>query len=291
MGLFGFGKKKKKDTKAEAHEERVEDAIASETEDEAVEGAEALEEPAAAGETGEIAASRADRHMTYERGEEYGPWDIDEEDAPDYDEYLSLGAFYLPFVQGIQLRIKASRKDNTLLGATVTIGHSSLEMEAFAAPKTMGLWDDIRARMIEKNPNAKEVPGVFGAELEMPVATPDGKVHTTRIVGVDGPRWMLRGIFSGTAAQDPDSDEAKTLNDFFAKVVVDRGQEPLAPNDLIPLSQPLTPGERRDLAAKAEAKDEDPADALKRPDGPLSSDHEVEQQATLSRGPMFSELR
>ena len=30
------------------------------------------------------------------------------------------------------------------------------------------------------------------------------KVVNTRIVGVDGPRWMLRGIFSGKAATDPD---------------------------------------------------------------------------------------
>lgn len=276
MGLFGFGKKKK-----DKHEDQVEDAIASETEDEAV----------AVGEELDADTEGADGTDAYERGVELGPWDIDEDDAPDYDEYLSLGAFYLPFVQGIQLRIKASRADNSLLGATVTIGHSSLELEAFAAPKTMGLWEDIRARMLQKNVAAKEVEGVFGTELEMPVKTADGKVHPTRIVGVDGPRWMLRGIFSGTAAQDPDAEETKVLNDFFSKVVVDRGSEPLAPNDLIPLSQPLTPGERRELAEKQAGDAKDATDALRRPDGPLSSDQQVEQEATLSRGPMFSELR
>ncbi|KFI65619.1 DUF3710 domain-containing protein [Bifidobacterium cuniculi] len=275
MGLFGFGKKKK-----DKHEDQVEDAIASETEDEAAAVGEELDADAD--------TEGADGTAAYERGVELGPWDIDEDDAPDYDEYLSLGAFYLPFVQGIQLRIKASRADNSLLGATVTIGHSSLELEAFAAPKTMGLWDDIRARMLQKNAAAKEVEGVFGTELEMPVKTADGKTHPTRIVGVDGPRWMLRGIFSGTAAQDSDAEETKVLNDFFSKVVVDRGSEPLAPNDLIPLSQPLTPGERRELAEKQAG---DANDALRRPDGPLSSDQQVEQEATLSRGPMFSELR
>ena len=64
---------------------------------------------------------------------------MDDANAPDYDEYLSLGAYYLPFVQGIQLRIKANNATHEIVGATMTIGNSSLEVEAFAAPKTMGL--------------------------------------------------------------------------------------------------------------------------------------------------------
>lgn len=283
MGWFNFGKKKKN----KEEDERVEDAIISETTDEAEEQAEDVDEGV---NTSSNLQAPTDTAMVYEgRGEDYGPWDINEENAPDYDEYLSLGAFYIPFVQGIQLRIKASRADNTLLGATVTIGHSSLEMEAFAAPKTMGLWDDIRARMIEKNPSVREEAGVFGAELIMPVKTPDGKEHRTRIVGVDGPRWMLRGIFSGVAAEDPDSTETQVLNEFFARVVVDRGEEPLAPNDLIPLSQPLTPGERREQAQQE--SDESVEDKLKRPNKPTNADHETEVKTTLSRGPMFSEVR
>lgn len=285
MGLFGFGKKKKN---------REAEAIASQTEDMAKEDAQLDDESqhgddAAAGErmTGQIPEETS---MTYEgRGEEYGPWDIDEDNAPDFDEYMSLGAFYIPFVRGIQLRIKASRADNTLLGATVTIGRSSLELEAFAAPKTLGLWDDVREDLIEGNANAKEVPGIFGAEIELPVKLDNGKVHTTRIVGVDGPRWMLRGIFSGPAAEDPKSPEAEILNRFFSDIVVDRGEEPLAPRDLIPMAPPLTPNERRERdAAQQDGKG---AQLPGKPEGPFNSDQETETKTTLSRGPMFSELR
>lgn len=285
MGLFGFGKKKKN---------REAGAIASQTEDMAKEDAQLDDESqqgddAAAGErmTGQIPEETS---MTYEgRGEEYGPWDIDEDNAPDFDEYMSLGAFYIPFVRGIQLRIKASRADNTLLGATVTIGKSSLELEAFAAPKTLGLWDDVREDLFEGNANAKEVPGVFGAEIELPVKLDNGKVHTTRIVGVDGPRWMLRGIFSGPAAEDPKSPEAEILNRFFSDIVVDRGEEPLAPRDLIPMAPPLTPNERRERdAAQQDGED---AQLPGKPQGPFNSDQETETKTTLSRGPMFSELR
>lgn len=285
MGLFGFGKKKKN---------REAEAIASQTEDMAKEDTQLDDESqhgddAAAGErmTGQIPEETS---MTYEgRGEEYGPWDIDEDNAPDFDEYMSLGAFYIPFVRGIQLRIKASRADNTLLGATVTIGRSSLELEAFAAPKTLGLWDDVREDLLEGNANAKEVPGIFGAEIELPVKLDNGKVHTTRIVGVDGPRWMLRGIFSGPAAEDPKSPEAEILNRFFSDIVVDRGEEPLAPRDLIPMAPPLTPNERRERDAAQQ--DGEGAQLPGKPEGPFNSDQETETKTTLSRGPMFSELR
>ena len=285
MGLFGFGKKKKN---------REAEAIASQTEDMAKEDVRIDDESqqgddAAAGErmTGQIPEETS---MTYEgRGEEYGPWDIDEDNAPDFDEYMSLGAFYIPFVRGIQLRIKARRADNTLLGATVTIGRSSLELEAFAAPKTLGLWDDVREDLLEGNANAKEVPGIFGAEIELPVKLDNGKVHTTRIVGVDGPRWMLRGIFSGPAAEDPKSPEAEILNRFFSDIVVDRGEEPLAPRDLIPMAPPLTPNERRERDAAQQ--DGEGAQLPGKPEGPFNSDQETETKTTLSRGPMFSELR
>lgn len=124
-----------------------------------------------------------------------------------------------------------------------------MEVEAFAAPKTMGLWDDVREDLLASNPEAEAVDGIFGTEVKLPVKLPNGKTAHTRIVGVDGPRWMLRGIFSGKAASDPDGTETKILNDAFAQIVVERGDEPLSPRDLIPMARPLTPNERHALAA------------------------------------------
>ncbi|NEG70103.1 DUF3710 domain-containing protein [Bifidobacterium choloepi] len=301
MGLFGFGRKKKQADETEADEiaEETADKAAGEADDvddEAVAaGEEAGDDSSVIDESGDEADDDVELTMDYEgRGEIAGPWDVDDENVPDYDEYLSLGSYYLPFVKGMSLRVKASRATREILGTTMTLGKSSVEVEAFAAPKTMGLWDDVRADLLEANPAAKEVAGVFGAEVLLPVKVKSGNVVMTRIVGVDGPRWMLRGIFSGTAAADPDSEEAATLNDFFADIVVERGEEPLAPRDLIPMHAPLTPSQRRDAAeaeVDGEQEDGDAASKLKRPDGPLSSDHETETKTTLSRGPMFSEVR
>ena len=149
MGLFGFGKKKREREEAEAKAENREDEAAVDTEE---------------------TAAPTDVADTYEgRGESYGPWDVDDENVPDYDEYLDMGSYYLPYLAGLQLRIKANRSTQEILGATISYGASSLEIEAFAAPKTMGLWDDVRADLLEANEKASEHAGVFGTELHLPV--------------------------------------------------------------------------------------------------------------------------
>ena len=276
MGLFGFGKKKRQSEEAlEASAEENEEAVdAAENVDEAQEGV-ALPKPSA----------------EYEgRGDKHGPWDVEDENVPDYDEYLDMGSYYLPFLKGIELRVKANRATQQVLGTTITYGSSSVEIEAFAAPKTLGLWDDVRADLIEANKDAKEVEGVFGTELALPVTVKGGRKVLTRIVGVDGPRWMLRGIFSGKAATDPEGEEAKALNQFFADIVVERGDDPLAPRDLIPMHPPVAPAERK--AAKATAEEaEQKTEIPGKPKGPFDSDQQVEVKTTLSRGPMFSEVR
>lgn len=276
MGVFGFGKKKRQSEEAlEASAEENEEAVdAAENVDEAQEGV-ALPKPSA----------------EYEgRGDKHGPWDVEDENVPDYDEYLDMGSYYLPFLKGIELRVKANRATQQVLGTTITYGSSSVEIEAFAAPKTLGLWDDVRADLIEANKDAKEVEGVFGTELALPVTVKGGRKVLTRIVGVDGPRWMLRGIFSGKAATDPEGEEAKALNQFFADIVVERGDDPLAPRDLIPMHPPVAPAERK--AAKAAAEEaEQKTEIPGKPKGPFDSDQQVEVKTTLSRGPMFSEVR
>lgn len=276
MGLFGFGKKKHQS------EEALE--TAAEENEEAVDAAENVDE---AQEVVALPESSAE----YEgRGDERGPWDVEDENVPDYDEYLDMGSYYLPFLKGIELRVKANRATQQVLGTTITYGSSSVEIEAFAAPKTLGLWDDVRADLIEANKDAKEVEGVFGTELALPVTVKGGRKVLTRIVGVDGPRWMLRGIFSGKAATDPEGEEAKALNQFFADIVVERGDNPLAPRDLIPMHPPVAPAERK--AAKAAAEEAEQKTGIPgKPKGPFDSDQQVEVKTTLSRGPMFSEVR
>lgn len=293
MGLFGFGRKHHRQGD-DATDDATDDAVTDDALDKAKTAAGRAQDDADVQPVDEPSFPEEPQANYEHRGEQYGPWDVNDDQVPDYDEYLDLGAFYLPFMQHIELRIKADRATRAVLGCTISYGSSSLEIEAFAAPKTMGLWDDARADLLASDPNASEHPGAFGTEVRLPVKVKGGTV-ATRIVGVDGPRWMLRGIFSGTAATaSPVDEETKALDGFFAGIVVERGEEPLAPRDLIPMHAPVTPAQREAEAKKENTDGDDGSDAAvipDRPTGPFDSDQQTEVKTTLSRGPMFSEVR
>ncbi|WEV66309.1 DUF3710 domain-containing protein [Bifidobacterium sp. ESL0764] len=303
MGLFGFGKKKhhEDEDEAEVKDTEAQDEAADSGVDDNGTDAENASNGSAETEESEDEADAVEGHKVPDepseaypdRGELYGPWDIEEEKAPNYDEYLDMGAYYLPFMQGIELRVKANRASGQVLGCTISYKTSSLEIEALAAPKTLSLWDGVSDDLLAANPKASKEPGVFGTEIKLPVVVKGGKKLITRIVGVDGPRWMLRGIFSGRAATHPESPETKALNQFFSDIVVDRGEEPLAPRDLIPMHAPVSPEERRKADEAAAEADKDGKDHKipKRIKGPFVADQQTEVQTTISRGPMFSELR
>ena len=281
MGLFGFGRKRAK----QRAEEDLEDQKDQSKELDESEGAEKSDQTSQ--------TSQEDRDETAAEQDEAeqsgkGPWDSTDPEAPDTDEYLDIGALMLPFLEGSELRLKANSQTGDVLGATITYKSSSLELEPFAAPKSLGLWDEVRADLLKANPSCKEVDGVFGKELTLPVKV-KGKNLLTRVVGIDGPRWMLRGIFSGPAAKG--GKEKDVLDGYLADLVVVRGDEPLAPRDLVPMHAPVTPNQRRGEAEDAESKDDQSAQIPGKPEGPFDSDQQTEVKTTLSRGPMFSEVR
>lgn len=282
MALWKFGKKKERDSQ----EDRTTSAEDEESD--------VMGEPEGDGESRTAGYPTLKTDDYDDRGEEFGPWDVDDDNVPDDDDYIDLGAYLLPVVPGMELRVKANRATRQVVGCIVSYGRSSLEIEPFAAPKTLGLWDDVRDDLVRGNAKSTEVPGVFGSEIALPVSDKSGRVLHTRIVGVDGPRWMLRGIFSGPAATT-DGDEAAVLNRFFASIIVVRGDDPLAPRDLIPMHPPLTPQQRRDSedgdGAQKDAGDEAKPTIPGKPTGPFDSDQQTEVKSTLSRGPMFSEVR
>jgi hypothetical protein len=56
----------------------------------------------------------------------------------------------------------------------------------------------------------------------------------------EGPRWLLRGIVYGQAAIEDDAESAVVTDVLFAfrQVIVRRGDEAMAPGDLLPLTMP-----------------------------------------------------
>ena len=105
-----------------------------------------------------------------------GPWDASQvdDDLPRVD----LGAILLPGVQGMELRMEIDKATNVVSAASILLDGSSLQVQAFAAPRTDGIWDEIRAEIAEsvtqQGGSADDLPGPFGRELlaRLPVRTP-----------------------------------------------------------------------------------------------------------------------
>ncbi|WP_454294632.1 DUF3710 domain-containing protein [Salana multivorans] len=172
----------------------------------------------------------------------HGPWDVDE--APDKPGRVDLGALRIPGVQGMQLRMELDRSTKAVIAANVSLGQSTLQLQAFAAPRTAGIWDDIRPQISSsiagQGGEVKEVTGPFGTELLalLPVKDASGKVGRVpaRFLGVDGPRWFLRGILRGAALVD--AKQRAMMERYFSEIVVVRGSEPRPPSELLALTMP-----------------------------------------------------
>lgn len=171
-----------------------------------------------------------------------GPWDVSE--RPDREGYVDLGGLRLQGREGMELRLELDESTGAVSSATVQLGNSAVQLQAFAAPRSEGIWDEIRDEIQDgiarQGGHADEVPGPFGRELiaRIPARSPDGRTgHTAaRFVGVDGPRWFLRAVFSGEAVHRPEA--AEVLEAVVRDLVVVRGAEAMAPRELLPLRLP-----------------------------------------------------
>lgn len=192
-----------------------------------------------------------------------GPYDISE--RPEATGLVNLGAVRVPAVPGMEMRLDLEKETNRITGVTCTIGGSKLQVQAFAAPRSEGLWDEIREGLLEGVTSAGgsaqvDPEGLMGQELlaRMPGRDSSGRVafSPNRFIGVDGPRWFLRAVINGPAASDP--KQLAAVRGFLRRVVVDRGSEPRPPREVLALTPPKSVVEeaarRRKAAQEAAAE-------------------------------------
>jgi hypothetical protein len=173
---------------------------------------------------------------------------LDESEANPVRPYVDLGGVKILPREGLHLRLEVEEETQRVVAVGLDYANSTLQVQPFAAPRSSGLWHEIREQITEQvnrqGGRTQERDGVFGPELvaEIPVAAPQGAPGETRVarfVGVDGPRWFLRGVIAGDAAVKPDA--AALVEDLFRSIVVVRGSTPMPPRDLIPLRMPAAP--------------------------------------------------
>jgi len=212
-----------------------------------------------------------------------GPYDRSEVEG--LDGRLDLGALWVTGIPGMELRLEVEQESQSLVGVTAVLGESAVQLQAFAAPRVDGIWEDIRteiaASITSQGGTADRTTGPLGTELQarMPGQGPDGKTvfSPARFVGVDGPRWFLRAVLSGRAAIDEDA--AAVLLDVVRTTVVVRGDEAMAPRELLALKLP-------DQAAPA-----DPAASGATGDEAAAAAPSIDDFKPFERGPEITEVR
>ena len=205
---------------------------------------------------------------------------------------MDLGGVLIPIVDGMELRAEIA--EERVVAATLIIERSAIQIQPFAAPRTMGIWEEVRQEIAsgitQGGGEVQEAEGRFGTELvaTVPVGLPDGTqgMQVARFLGVDGPRWFLRAVITGEGALEENAREP--LENLLADVVVVRGADAMAPRDPIELRLPeeVTQGmAEADEAGDFEEGDEEIDEA------------EAERRARLGdfnpfeRGPEITEIR
>jgi hypothetical protein len=170
-----------------------------------------------------------------------GPWDV----AADYPaaERIDCGSLLIPVRDGFDVQINVAEEQGVWVA--VVHGESGMQLQAFAASRGGGLWDEIRQEIAENiaesGGSCQEEFGALGTELhaEVPLAEagqPGQELQSVRFIGHDGPRWFLRGVISGPAAGD--HDLGAPFEALFADVVVVRGDYPAPPREQLEIRLP-----------------------------------------------------
>ena len=76
-----------------------------------------------------------------------GPYDRDE--VPGLEGRLDLGSLWLAPTPGMQVRLDMDPQTGEVTSVTAMLGQSSLQLQAFAAPKSEGIWAEIRAEIAQ----------------------------------------------------------------------------------------------------------------------------------------------
>ena len=101
-----------------------------------------------------------------------GPWDAGD-DVP-RQERIDFGSLLVPSREGMEIQV--SVVENQPAWITVMHGKSGLQLQAFAAPKSGGLWDEIRqeiaAEVARSGGQSAEADGPFGVELRARITPP-----------------------------------------------------------------------------------------------------------------------
>jgi hypothetical protein len=175
----------------------------------------------------------------------HGPYDASEvtitEDDP---ERIDLGGLLLTPREGLELQLQVDEGSGQVIAVILAGETGAVELRAFAAPRNGDIWPDVRRQVAGEiarmGGTATEHDGPYGTEVavSLTVDRGDGQrvQQASKVIGIPGPRWLLRATLFGRPAVEylEDGDVEQALRD----VVVVRGTTPIPPGDALPLTMP-----------------------------------------------------
>lgn len=171
---------------------------------------------------------------------ESGPWSLDDLDG-ERDAHLKgrldLGSILLALPPGGQLQVEMNPAGAAQAVHIVT-PHGRITVAAFAAPKSPGQWREVAGELSDTlrrdNASVSVESGPWGREVVGSTANAD-----LRFIGVDGYRWMIRGVATGPAgAVAQGSALVQQARAVVAGTIVDRGTDPHPVRTPLPITLP-----------------------------------------------------
>ncbi|MGO1948685.1 MAG: DUF3710 domain-containing protein [Mycobacteriaceae bacterium] len=175
---------------------------------------------------------------------DFGPFDGDSVDYRDFDysdfakSGLDLGSVRVPVPHEGEVQVEMGSKGPQMIHILTPFGR--MTPVALAAPRSGDLWEESIPEITEGMTNdGLEVTvgrSIWGSEV---VGTM--KNGTMRVIGVDGPRWVLRVTLAGPA--DKTEQLSELAYEVISRTFVYRGSDPVPVGQSLPVTIPATMAE------------------------------------------------
>ncbi|QPK78322.1 DUF3710 domain-containing protein [Corynebacterium lizhenjunii] len=170
---------------------------------------------------------------------EIGPFDGDVVNIETFDfsdfslGLLDLGSMKIPLPKESQVQVEMGPEGPKMLHIVTRVGR--VTPVAFAAPRNGGQWvgaaQDLIKGMEGDGLRTRVEEGPWGTEI---VGANDNGV--IRIIGIEGPRWMLRMTLAAPAGME--DDLAALGREIASRTFVYRGEAPILAGNSLPVVMP-----------------------------------------------------
>ncbi|QGU04774.1 DUF3710 domain-containing protein [Corynebacterium comes] len=207
-----------------------------------------------------------------------GPFDGDAVDIADFDfsdfsqGVLDLGSMKIALPRNSQVQVEMGEQGPKMIHIVTEFGR--ITPVAFAAPRSAGQWaestEQISQGMIGDGLTVDIEQGPWGAEV-----VGLGEHGVIRVIGAEGPRWMLR--MTTTAPHEKAEGLRELAREITARTFVYRGEDPVLAGNSLPVVLP------QQLVAQVQQAVQQRAQDLRRAEAQQSVQQPVQaQQAARS---------